>query len=231
MAGLRMASLSADRLYYGTDTRGQALLVGAALVAALHRSGRDLAGHRFAVEGRPLGTAPTPPSPLGRWPRRGLSMAGLLAAGLLIWLGSRVDGRSAWIYRGGFLLVAVAVAVVITAIVLLPHAALARGLAVFPLVALGHISYGVYLWHWPVIVLLDHHRTGLAGWPLTAVRLAVILTISTVSYHLLELPIRQRRWRIPRPSVAVSALTAGLAVALVAAPLPSTPSSQSVLGS
>jgi peptidoglycan/LPS O-acetylase OafA/YrhL len=226
MVGLSLAGLGADRLYYGTDTRVQALLVGAALVTGLHLSGRDLAGHRFGVEGGPLG-APEPATELGGWPRRALSMAGVLAAGLLTWMCTSVDGRSAWLYRGGFLLVAVAVAVVITAIVLMPYGPLARGLTVLPLVALGRVSYGLYLWHWPVIVLLDEDRTGLAGWRLTAGRLVAILAVSALSYHLLERPIRERRWRTPRPWFAVPALTAALVVALVATPLPSGPSLRS----
>lgn len=64
-------------------------------------------------------------------------------------------------------------------------------LAAGPLVWLGRISYGVYLFHWPVYVVLDAERTGTSGPLLLAIRLAVTMAVSVVSYRLLELPIRR----------------------------------------
>ena len=55
---------------------------------------------------------------------------------------------------------------------------------------MGLVSYGIYLWHWPVIVYLNGSRTGLSGLPLDLARIAVTLGISTVSYYLVERPIR-----------------------------------------
>jgi peptidoglycan/LPS O-acetylase OafA/YrhL len=63
-------------------------------------------------------------------------------------------------------------------------------LALGPLVWLGRISYGVYLFHWPVYVLLDAERTGLDGPVLFAVRLAVTMAVSVASYQALELRVR-----------------------------------------
>ena len=56
---------------------------------------------------------------------------------------------------------------------------------------LGLVSYGVYLWHWPIFVLLDEARTGLTGWPLFGLRVAVTLAVSFASYRLVERPIRR----------------------------------------
>ena len=91
-----------------------------------------------------------------------------------------------------------------------------RLLAWRPLVGLGKISYGVYLFHWPLYVLLDEPRTGLDGAPLLGVRLAATLALSVLSYRLLESPIRHAK--APRTvtfgGAAVS--TAALAVAALA---------------
>ena len=59
-----------------------------------------------------------------------------------------------------------------------------------PLHFIGTISYGIYLWHWPVIVYLNGARTGLSTWPLDLLRIVVTLLVSTASYYLVERPIR-----------------------------------------
>ena len=68
--------------------------------------------------------------------------------------------------------------------------AFSRALAWRPLHFIGTISYGIYLWHWPVIVYLNGARTGLSAWPLDLLRIAVTLAVSTASYYLVERPIR-----------------------------------------
>jgi peptidoglycan/LPS O-acetylase OafA/YrhL len=89
---------------------------------------------------------------------------------------------------------------------------LRRVLSVGPLVALGRISYGVYLYHWPVFVLLDADRTGLDGPVLLAVRLAVTLTVSVASFRLLELPIRHATRVAPRLTFGASAVATATVV-------------------
>ena len=79
-------------------------------------------------------------------------------------------------------------------------------LAAGPLVWLGRISYGVYLFHWPVYVLLDADRTGTSGPLLFAIRLAVTMAVSVASYRLLELPIRHAPKMRPRAAFVGSAL-------------------------
>ena len=83
----------------------------------------------------------------------------------------RVDGLSTWLYRGGFLLVAVLVTVSLASVVFVPTSPLARVLSLAPVVWLGRISYGVYLWHWPIDLFLNGDRTGLHGTPLLLLRL------------------------------------------------------------
>ena len=74
-------------------------------------------------------------------------------------------------------------------------------LALAPLVGLGRISYGVYLYHWPIYVILDEARTGLSGPALLGLRLAVTGLAATLSFVLIERPIRRADWR-PRPTLA-----------------------------
>jgi len=70
---------------------------------------------------------------------------------------------------------------------------LARVLSWRPLVAIGLISYGLYLWHWPVYVTMTPSRTGIDGDALLALRIAVSVAIAVVSYILVEKPIRYGR--------------------------------------
>ena len=66
-------------------------------------------------------------------------------------------------------------------------------LALRPLVGLGRISYGVYLYHWPIYVILDEARTDLSGPALLGLRLVATGIAATLSYVLIERPIRRRR--------------------------------------
>ncbi|MGK5682150.1 acyltransferase family protein [Actinoplanes sp. URMC 104] len=192
-----------DRAYYGTDTRAVALLIGAALAVVL--SGRTVRARRL------LGV---------------LAAAGALTTG---WLWSTADGDDQWLYRGGFVVAALAVAAVLAHAVISPGSPTARLLAVAPLVWLGRISYGVYLWHWPLFQWVDADRTGLTGPALLGVRCAATLVVATVSYVLIEQPVRRAR-RLRRPArtpilaAAAMAAVAGVVVpATVPPPVPPAP--------
>ena len=183
-----------SRVYYGTDTRAQSLLVGAALAMLLLRLG--------PVRGEFTGQM--------------LQMGGLQCAFALGFLWSITSENNTLLYRGGFLFLALAVAVVIAAAVQPKAGPIGKALSLPPLRALGLISYGVYLWHWPVYLILTPGRTGWEGYGLFAVRVLATLAIATVSYFLIEMPIRRgalRRWRVSWTLAPAAA--AGLAVALV----------------
>ena len=92
-----------------------------------------------------------------------------------------------------------------------------------PLRALGRISYGVYVYHWPLFLWLDHDRTGLSPLPLSALRFVTTIALATISYVLLERPIRTRAWTFGRRAwvVAVAGvLSVVVASAAVAATAP-----------
>jgi peptidoglycan/LPS O-acetylase OafA/YrhL/lysophospholipase L1-like esterase len=157
-----------SRVYYGTDTRASSLLVGALLGMVMLR--------RPVVEGT-----------VNRWILHG---AGIVAAVVLGYWWSTATEHSDWLYRGGFVIAAVLVAVVIASITQPKYGPLGRVLALKPLRFIGLISYGLYLWHWPVFIALSPTRVPFDGYALFAVRVAATLTIATLSYYLIEMPIR-----------------------------------------
>jgi peptidoglycan/LPS O-acetylase OafA/YrhL len=160
-----------SRAYYGTDTRAQLLLVGALLAIALARwSPERRRGALITTHG-----------------------VGLLGAAFVVWSFAQVHDTDAWMYRGGYLVFAVAVAALIVSVVQSTSTPLRAVLSLAPVVWLGRISYGVYLWHWPVIVIASPDRTGLSGASLTLVRVGVTLAAATLSFYLVELPVRERR--------------------------------------
>ena len=108
----------------------------------------------------------------------------------------------------------------------------ARGLALPPLRWLGIISCSLYLWHWPVIVLMTTDTTGLSGWPLQVSRLGAMMAASCASFYLIERPLRRADWaalgrrvRIRAPGIAsIGVLATGTIIVLgtVTGPVAST---------
>jgi hypothetical protein len=100
-----------------------------------------------------------------------------------------------FMFEGGFLVCAALAGLVVADARLAEPGGLGRGLAWRPLHFIGTISYGIYLWHWPVIVYLNGARTGLSAWPLDLLRVAATLVLSTASYYLVERPIRLAKFK------------------------------------
>jgi peptidoglycan/LPS O-acetylase OafA/YrhL len=188
-----------SRVYYGTDTRAQALLLGAALAVLVTRPRRR----------RPRQSTATASL-------IALECAGILALVYLGWLWTHVADTTTWLYAGGFLVEGLAVAALIAAATRPYSPILGPLLSLAPLRAIGRISYGVYLWHWPVYVYLTPARTGLDDAPLLVVRLAATFALALVSYRLVEQPIRHRTLTRPRAIALTSFLGVAAAVTLVA---------------
>lgn len=206
-----------SRLYYGTGTRVQAVLLGVAggCVMWVWRT-----------------RAPSGPSAVGSSPRssRIWTLLGGAATIALVVASLRGGFMQSWLYRGGFFAMAIAALVLVTSVVS-HRGAVARAFELRPFVTLGLFSYGIYLWHWPIEVFLDESRTGLDGLPLFALRVAVTAAATAVSYRLVERPFRSprdgtesavmvRALRAPRGAlVAIGAMVVALlSVWLIAAP-------------
>ncbi|MBM3675297.1 MAG: acyltransferase [Actinobacteria bacterium] len=129
----------ANRVYYGTDTRAPAILFGASLAAWLAWRG-------------PVRT---------RGGRRRLEMVAFVAVAALAVAWTRLSGPL--LYQGGLLLCGLAGAAVVASAAHPVRGPLARAFELRPLVGLGLISYGAYLYHWPLYVYLDEKRVGLDG--------------------------------------------------------------------
>jgi peptidoglycan/LPS O-acetylase OafA/YrhL len=205
MAHLYSPTANLTRLYFGTDTHAQSILIGAVLACVMTM---------IEMRRGASGMAPAATSVALRWFLTALAVAGL--AGTLT-LTYTLIGTSSLDYRGGFALSGLSAAAIVIGAVCVPGGPVARLLSWRPLMWVGTVSYGAYLWHYPVFVFLDFDRTGLFGLPLLVVRFALTFALATLSYYLVERPVMIGTfWRslksIP-PAVAVTVVT--VAVVLV----------------
>ncbi|GAA1787667.1 acyltransferase family protein [Nostocoides veronense] len=172
MAALHTPGLDPSRVYYGTDTRAQQLITGAAVATLLAPGSPVTKRTRIAID---------------TW-GRALSIPALL---VLLLAFRFVRESTEGIFEGGLFALAVVTVLVVIAVASPNSSPVQRALSWAPLRHLGMISYGVYLWHWPVIVFLGADRMGFGGWPLTLAQAAITLALSEASYRLVEHPIRR----------------------------------------
>ncbi|MFD5746194.1 acyltransferase family protein [Streptomyces sp. NPDC127033] len=166
---------AAHRIYNGMDTRADQLLAGALLAVVVARLPTD--DPRLAA--------------LGRWAGR-LAWPALALLALIVWQ-VPMTGESAWTvpwYTVGFLVTAVLSATLVAALELCPDSRLARSLSLAPLVWTGrNLSYGLYLWHYPLSRLMSD--LGLDTWQGPAT-VAASFVAAYASYRLLERPLTRR---------------------------------------
>ncbi|HLV04651.1 MAG TPA: acyltransferase family protein [Actinomycetaceae bacterium] len=208
MAVLYTPGQDATRVYYGTDTHLFGLMIGVALAFS------------WAAPRSPLHT------PAWQRLRQGAALAAALGLG---WLMTVLDADSAVTFRGGILAASLLTAVLVAAL-LGPGSLYQRVLDLPPMVWLGQRSYGIYLWHWPVILILTElfpatTYDSAVSWTTRGLALGLTLTAAAVSYRWLEQPVRRegfrgvwRRWRAAlhgsgrRAAWLVAGTTAVLAV-------------------
>jgi peptidoglycan/LPS O-acetylase OafA/YrhL len=171
MALIYQPGVDPTRVYEGTDTRAFGLLIGAAL--AMVWPSRELRADRINHRGRLL--------------MDGVGVVGLVVIGLLIW---RTSEYSPFLYNGGIVLLSVATVMVLIALV---HPASWLGVAVgwTPLRWLGVRSYGIYLWHYPIIVLTAPGPQQRASLSLEVLQVVATIAVAALSWQFFEEPIRR----------------------------------------
>jgi peptidoglycan/LPS O-acetylase OafA/YrhL len=197
------------RVYYGTDTHSFGLAVGAALAIAT-------AGMH------------THPLEWPRWSRRLLQGIGGAAVVALIVIAVLLPTDAPPTFRGGLVAVAVLSAFAILGAIV-PGSLLGAVLDVPPLRWVGVRSYGIYLWHWPVLLLVTAaaprwQDSPSTRWLIGAVTVAVAVAAAAVSYQAVERPIRRlgfapwarRMWRAGSRRALRIAAAAIVALAVVA---------------
>jgi peptidoglycan/LPS O-acetylase OafA/YrhL len=209
MAHLYNPAADPTRIYEGTDTRAFGLLTGAILAMAW-----------------PVGRL-VRPGKRGRTVADVAGIAGLVVICVMIW---RVGQYSAFAYHGGLVLLSIAT-VGVVASTACPGTVVGRALGWAPLRWLGARSYGIYLWHYPVIVLTTpvNAKPDLLR---AALQIAASIGLAAASWRFIEEPIRhgaiERLWARARavgswtpatPSASFSGTTsyAGLAATAGAA--------------
>jgi peptidoglycan/LPS O-acetylase OafA/YrhL len=188
------------RVYYGTDTHAFGLAIGAFLALLTISWPRRLLEWPRAAR-RVL-------APLGP-----LALLGLLALAVVM------PADSAFVFQGGLVIVAILAALVIMTL-LVPRTPLARLLDLGVFRWVGKRSYGLYLWHWPVFVLVvsalpGWPRDGASGWALGGIALAISVVAAALSYRFVEQPIRRRGFRAVWRSIRTGWHTTGPRIATV----------------
>ena len=174
-----------DAAYWATPARIAEILIGALLAVVLHQRSADV---RLA-------------------PLAGLALVALAACVVLF------PPSSGPAYEGWLPAIAVVSAALITGVQ--ADGPVRRALSIRPLVWLGTISYGVYLYHWPIYVIADANRMGFDGPTLVLLQLALTLAVSVISFYALERPIRHAN-RFPAPITFGGGALATASVAVVA---------------
>ncbi len=145
------------RAYFGTDSHAMGLLLGASLAFLTAGIAQTGLSRRWIA--------------LGAW----VGMIGLGIA--MVIAGNAHQQPQPWMFRGGFALAAVFGVLVLNDARQHEQSSLSKLLSIRPLRYIGAISYGVYLYHWPIFVLMTPERMGFGGWELLLLKLAATFEI------------------------------------------------------
>ncbi|WP_196426567.1 acyltransferase family protein [Lysinibacillus cavernae] len=163
--------MDTSRVYFGTDTRAFALLIGAALALCFPSK---------MFEGNVANN---------KYLRISLDIVGGISCAILFWMIWQTNQYEAFLYRGGMVLQCITSAVVVAAAVH-PSTWITRILGCRLLQWLGVRSYGIYIWHYPVLVLFFPLSGGENSIPHILIQIGITLLVASISWRFIEQPIR-----------------------------------------
>lgn len=194
MALLYNPAADPSRVYYGTDTRAFAMLIGA-LLAFVHTSSMNPFTWDAHATTQAVSETAHPyrgkPQQQGILRKGALDIAGVAALAGLVALFVYTNGYTSFTYRGGTVIAAVLSAVLIAACVQ-PDGVLARVFSLPLLVWLGQRSYSIYLWHFPLFALMNPvGDVSAKSWWVYLIECGVVLLAAELSYRFIETPFRK----------------------------------------
>jgi peptidoglycan/LPS O-acetylase OafA/YrhL len=163
---------SHDRIYYGTETRAFELLIGALLAVGIYSRRVTTRLARPGLQ------------------RTVTAVAGAAALAICVVLWMRTPQTANWLYEGGLPVYSL-LSVCVIAATLLPYGPVAGILSTSPLRRIGRLSYGIYVYHWPIFLWIDQLHTGLGIWPLFLIKASITWLLAVLSFRHLERPIRR----------------------------------------
>jgi peptidoglycan/LPS O-acetylase OafA/YrhL len=182
MTTMHDPNLDPSRVYYGTDTRMFSLLIGAsfALIQPTNSQAK-----------------------IKSWIYEVLAIAGLLVIFIMVVFTHQYDS---FIYNGGMAILSITTAMVVFILNQTPTVFISKLLELPLLKWIGLRSYGIYLWHYPVIVLMepDVNTEGLNVYKIM-MKLILTILLAAISYTFVEQPIRQGKFTFNyRNTIAIS---------------------------
>lgn len=172
MASLYQPGLmDTSRVYFGTDTRAFALMIGAILALCLPNQ---------MFEGKIAEN---------KCLRILLDIIGAISLAILFWMVYETNQYEAFLYRGGMVLQCIAAAAVVAAAIH-PSTLISRILGCKPLCWFGVRSYGIYIWHYPIIVLffpISGEGNSIAR---ILIQILITILVASLSWRFIEQPIR-----------------------------------------
>ncbi|MGG0458838.1 acyltransferase family protein [Bacillus mycoides] len=187
-----------SRIYYGTDTRAFSLLIGAAL-ALIWPSSR--LANKIIPQARLI-----------------LDVIGGVALSIILIMFWKTNQYEPFLYRGGMVLLSIATALLVANLAH-PASRIALFLRFRPLLWMGVRSYGIYLWHYPIITLTTPKvNAGEFSITRAILQFLLIIMIAQISWKYIEKPIRQGALRnIQFKNLRLQNVALGVKLALICA--------------
>ncbi|MBV7364249.1 acyltransferase [Actinomycetaceae bacterium TAE3-ERU4] len=212
MAFTYTAGQDPTRVYYGLDTHLFGLMIGAALALCWNRPNSRLFG--------------------GLPPKISGSVATIIGISGIILLSIFLSEDSAFTYRGGILLASFATALTIAGLLQIPE--IAQKYVDNKICSwVGIRSYGIYLWHWPVLLIAEQAwivpDDTWKYWVLRIFVLGITIAAAAISYRYLETPMRTQgiaatisrartiNPKISRPAISIFSILLGVCLLTIAA--------------